>query len=108
MLGLRAGFTMFCDNSKVLIGSENLITPGIGAFCDEDCVIYLLPLNTRLRKYTDDRIIMSSGHQIIFTNILIKFSIKNVGYTSSETILRNGTLSYHVKETKINETENFQ
>ena len=92
MLGLRAGFTMFCDNSKVLIGSENLITPGIGAFCDEDCVIYLLPLNTRLRKYTDDRIIMSSGHQIIFTNILIKFSIKNVGYTSSETIY--GKLSF--------------
>lgn len=87
MLGLRAGFSMFCDNSKVLIESENLITLGIGAFCDEDCVIYLLPLNTRLRKYTDDRMTMSSGQKIIFTKIFIdKISIKNVGYTSIETI----------------------
>ena len=87
MLGLRAGFSMFCDNSKVLIESENVITLGIGAFCDEDCVIYLLLLNTRLRKCTDDRMIMSSGQKIIFTKIFIdKISIKNVGYTSIDTI----------------------
>ena len=68
MLGLRAGLTMFCGNSKVAIGSENLIKSDKSrhrgflsrVLCD-------LPPLSRLRKYADGRMMMSlaSGQQVL-------------------------------------------
>ena len=65
MLGLRAGLTRFCGNSKVAIGSENLIISDKSRHWDflSRVLCDLLPLSqhcTGLRTYADGRMMMMS------------------------------------------------
>ena len=71
MSELRAGSWMFCDNSKVVIETENLITPGL--FVSR--IVWLTSSQLRAGNSPDVGMMMSSGQQLgkVATDLKFKY-----------------------------------